>query len=84
MAKAAVNSAHQEMLPRLLYDVEAVAQILSLSPATVDRLCQVGELRPSVTVGNRMLFSVRDLERFISTDAPIRIDLHAAVEVVSK
>lgn len=58
MPRTAATSAHQESIPRLLYDVEAVAKILSLTPAAIDQLCHMGELRPSVTIGNRRLFSV--------------------------
>jgi len=58
-----------------LYDVETVAKILSLSPATVDQLCRLGELRPSVIVGNRRLFCVRELEQFANADEPREISV---------
>jgi DNA-binding transcriptional MerR regulator len=83
MSRTSVNSAHGESIPRLLYDVETVAKILSLTPATVDQLCRLGELRPSVTVGNRRLFSVRDLEQFANAETPREIDLSVATAGVS-
>lgn len=62
----------------MLFDVEAAARILSLSPIAIDQLCRSGELRPSVTVGNRRLFSVLELERFAHEDSPREINLQHA------
>jgi Helix-turn-helix domain len=75
MARTSERAPHREAVPRLLFDVETVASILSLSPTTVDQLCRLGELRPSVIVGNRRLFSVRELEQFANTEAPREINL---------
>jgi hypothetical protein len=76
MSRTSSNSTNRESVPRLLYDIETAARILSLTPAAIDQLCRLGELRPSVTVGNRRLFSVRELERFAHDDSPRQIDLH--------
>jgi helix-turn-helix protein len=75
--------ARGETVPRLLYDSVAVAKILSLSLSTVDQLCDLGELRPSVTVGNRRLFSVRDLEQFVNAESPRRIYLNGGESELS-
>lgn len=74
------NSAHHEKFPRLLYDIDDAAEILSLSSVTVDHLWRAGWLRCSVTVGNRVLFSIRDLERFANSESPRKIDLRVALE----
>lgn len=81
MSRISANSTHGEPVPRLLFDVDQVSKILSLSPAAVDRLCQLGELRPSLTVGNRRLFSRLDLERFAHAESPREINLNAAEQV---
>lgn len=70
------NSANRESVPRLLYDIETTARILSLSPNAIEQLCRLGELHPSVTVGNRRLFSVVELKRFAHNNSPRKINLH--------
>jgi hypothetical protein len=82
MSRTQVISAYRESVPRLLYDVESVAKILSLTPAAIDQLCRLGELRPSITVGNRRLFSVLDLERFAHAESPREISLRTAEDQV--
>ena len=77
------NSKHGEPVLRLLFDVDQVSKILSLSSTAVDRLCQLGELRPSITVGNRRLFSRLDLERFANAESPRQIDLSVAEHVTA-
>jgi hypothetical protein len=71
------KSAHREPTTQLLFDVEAAARILSLSPIAIEKLCRLGELHPSITVGNRRLFSVLELERFAHVDSPREINLQA-------
>lgn len=75
MSKPLAQAGETQAIPRLLYDVETVAKILSLSAVAIDKLCQLGELRPSLTVGNRRLFSVRELERFANVGEPREINL---------
>jgi len=75
------KAAHEEPpVPRLLFDMGAVAQILSLSESTIDRLCQMGELHPSVMVGSRRLFTLSDLEKFAYSGSPKKIRLAAREE----
>ena len=62
---------------RLLFDSLATADILSVTPDTVDRLVELGLLFPSVTIGFRRLFSREDLERFARGNGnPRRINLN--------
>lgn len=77
MSRTSSTSANRESVPRLLYDIETAARILSLTPTTIEQLCRMGELHPSVTVGNRQLFSVLELERFAHDSPPKKINLHA-------
>ena len=75
MSKRAANPQRIQ----LLFDIDEAARILSLTVDAVDRLCQMGELTPSITVGNSRLFSLRDLRRFTDSDEPRRISLNAGV-----
>jgi len=70
MKRSPSRPTEREFAPRLLYDIETVARILSLTPSAIEHLYRLGELKPSVTVGNRRLFSVRELERFADAEAP--------------
>jgi hypothetical protein len=76
MSRTSSTSANRESVPRLLYDIETAARILSLTSTAIEQLCQLNQLHPSVTVGNRRLFSVRELERFAHDDSPRKINLH--------
>ena len=40
---------------QLLFDIEVTAGIFSLTVDVVDRLCQLGELTPSVVIGARTI-----------------------------
>lgn len=80
MRRANNNPAASQPL-RLLFDVEASAQILSLSPETIDRLVELGLLVPSVVVGRRKLFSVLALQEFAHAN-PRKINLNPGVEAV--
>jgi len=75
MNRSPSRPTERESVPRLLYDIETAARILSLTSAAIEQLCRLGELKPSVTVGNRRLFSVRELERFADAEAPREISL---------
>lgn len=50
----------------LLVDRREAGRLLGVSPGTIDNLRLRGEL-PSVKIGARRLFDVRDLEAFIET-----------------
>lgn len=65
-------------LIQLLFDIEETGEILHLPVDAVDRLCQMGELTPSIIVGNCSLFSLKDLQRFAHCDEPRRINLNAS------
>lgn len=51
-------------VPRLALSIADAAVALGLSDRTVDELARAGEL-PSIRVGRRRLFVVRDLERWL-------------------
>ena len=76
-ARAQRTRSEKPAVPRLLFDVEETAEILCLTIDAVDRLCQMGQLHPSITVGNRRLFTVRDLEEFTRSGTPKKIQLSA-------
>ena len=58
------SAAASQPLPKLAYARCEAAQILSVSPATLDRLVERGLLRP-IRATRRPLFSRLDLERFL-------------------
>jgi hypothetical protein len=58
------NAAASELLPKLAYNRREAAQVISVSPATLDRLVERGLLRPSRAT-RRPLFSREELERFL-------------------
>ena len=57
---------------RLAYSRQETAQLLGVSPVTIDRLAKRGLLRPSRAT-RRPLYSKREIERFLN-DTTGRID----------
>ena len=65
MAKSDSETAtNGQPLPKLAYLRQEAAQLLSVSPATLDRLVERGLLHPSRAT-RRPLFSREELERFL-------------------
>ena len=64
MVKTELNAALSPPLPRLAYPRREAAELISVSPATLDRLVERGLLRPSRAT-RRPLFSRAELERFL-------------------
>ncbi len=58
------SAADGQPLPKLAYTRREAAEILSVSPATLDRLVERGLLHPSRAT-RRPLFSREELERFL-------------------
>jgi hypothetical protein len=58
------SAADRQPQPKLAYTRSEAAQILSVSPATLDRLVERGLLNPSRAT-RRPLFSHLELERFL-------------------
>ena len=56
---------------KLLYSKREAAQLLSLSPRTIDNLIAAGELNPR-RVGRRTLLELSELERFAKRDHSTR------------
>ena len=48
-----------------LFDINAAAQLLSISPWTVRSYIRTGSIRP-LRIGRRVLFQEEELERFVS------------------
>lgn len=52
---------------RLLYNLDEVARLMSVSVKTVRKLCKCGEL-PSIHIGRRRLVARRDLLKALGLD----------------
>jgi excisionase family DNA binding protein len=50
---------------KCLLDVDALAELLSISPWTVRSYAKLGKLRP-IRVGRRVLFEETEVERFLA------------------
>jgi len=64
MPRRQTNRASKNQLPKLLYDAIEAADVLGVGPLTIVELVQLDELRPTVVIGRRPLFSLAELERF--------------------
>lgn len=55
----------QTPITKLAFNRIEAAEVLGVSPSTVDRLTKRGLLRPSRAIG-RPLYSLKELERFLA------------------
>ena len=55
---------------RLLVDRKRLAQMLSVSVRSVDRLRSSGTLPPSIRLGGKVLWRTTDIEAFVESGCP--------------